>query len=219
MSLRATASRVAGITGTLALVTGCLKAGGLTASPDSSSPGATPVAAVSSDIADDCACVGVTAEWAPYTVESLAAEGKGFVLGEVAAIQPAIFNTVDGKKPRAYLPARGSTTDPQATVQILTPVLVQSEQVTHGNARPGALRVVVLGAAPDLEVGRRYVFVLADTFDADGRKLPDLPMMRFAWPVDSNDVVITTSDGAMSVTDLARVVGQASPAGPVETPG
>jgi hypothetical protein len=216
MSIREAATRAGGIAATLVLVAGCVSAGGLTAPPEASSSSAiaTPIASAS-----DGNCFGVSVAAgtsAPYTIASLAAEGKVFVVGEVTAIEPAMFNTADGKKPPGW-GARSSV-----SAKIVTPVVLQVEQVLRGEIRPGEIRVLIWGGtvgcwtmtvdvAPRVELGQRYVFILTQALDANGKNLLDLQEMKFAWTVDSNDVV-QTHERQMSVASLAAILAQASPA-------
>jgi hypothetical protein len=211
------ATRAGGMAATLVLVAGCVTAGGLTAPPDASSAGSASPAAIDTAVsspsaADDCGTADLAAGTsAPYTIASLAAGGRVFVVGEVKAIEPAIFNTVDGKKPPGW----------GANWKIFTPVVLQVEQVLRGETKPGAVRVLIEGGAvgcytmtvdvaPHVELQKRYVFILNETFDANGKKLPDLQVMWFAWPVNATDVV-QTAKGPMPLASLALVVAQASP--------
>jgi hypothetical protein len=222
---RRTSARAVAVAATLLLVAGCVTAGGLTAPPKASSPsGASPSA-----IAPEVNC-GTSSQWvdyAPYTIASLAASGKVFVVGEVKAIEPAIFNTADGKKPRGFFAKPGTVANAQPNGKIFTPVVVLVDQVLRGETTPGVVRVLIEGGtigcytvrvdvAPVVERGGRYVLILEDGLDADGKKLLDLQQMMFAWPVDANDVV-QTAEGPMLLASLAAIVAQASPT-PAPTP-
>jgi len=222
VSNRQSLVRFAGIA-TAFLLLGCTATVGSTASSDAPLPStASTSESASPGTTEDCKVVSVAAELAPYTITSLAAEGKGFVFGEVKAIQPAIYNTLDGKRPRNFQPQQASAAEPGTLGQILTPVVVQADQILSGDAATGPLSVVVQGGtigcdsmrvdvAPVVEVGQRYVFVLADAFDADGLKLPNLALVRFAWPVGT-DSVVATPEGALPLADLAQIVAKAAPA-------
>lgn len=222
MSCRPSSTLFAGIAIALLLL-GCTAPLGATTSsdPPAASTATTPTSGVPGT-AGDCQVVSVAAELAPYTIASLAAEGKGFVVGDVKAIQPAIYNTLDGKRPRNFQPQQASAAEPGTMGQILTPVVLQADQILSGDAATGSLRVVVQGGtigcdsmrvdvAPVVEVGQRYVFVLSDAFDADGLKLPNLSLVRFAWPMGA-DGVVATPEGALPLANLAQTVAKAAPA-------
>jgi hypothetical protein len=196
-----------------AFLLGCSAGVRPTGSADSSSPvpGTT----------EDCEQVDVAASLAPYTIASLVAEGRTIVAGAVTAIDAPIYNTRDGTRPPAFLAPHDPPIEPGTMGQILTPVVLDPGQILSGGAAARALRVAIQGGvigcdamrvdvAPAVEIGRRYVFVLADAVDADGLTMPDLPLVRFAWPMDTEDVV-ATPEGALPLNELARLVAQAAP--------
>ncbi|MEI8083772.1 MAG: hypothetical protein WCI74_18190 [Actinomycetes bacterium] len=214
MAGRSTALAIAAIVGVTLVLVGCTRAGTL---PVAS--GATALQQASPAEADDCGSANIHAELAPYTIAGLASEGKTFVVAGVTEVETSIFNTADGSKPPGFFARPGNTANARSKGQILTPLQLQAQSLTAAPGDPHGIRVAILGGtigcytvhvdvAPTVEIGKRYVFILTDDFDADGNKLPDLPLARFAWPVDANDMV-STPEGALSLSDLTLAVEKA----------
>jgi hypothetical protein len=223
-------SRVAGLCASLILVAGCVSAGSLTPPPDGSAvpsgqtQSPTPTIQPSAAATDGCGTSNLWVDYAPYTTSTLASYGWGFVVADVKAIEPAIFNTEDGKKPRGF-GAKRDPSNPDFNGKIFTPVAVQVDQVISGRAKPGANRFLIEGGtigcytttvdvSPIVEKGSRYVFVLTDAKDAKGQKLLDLQEAKFAWPVDASGVV-QTPDGPNTLDWLAQTVAKASASPPI----
>lgn len=230
-----TATRGAGIAVTLALMAGCVAAGGLTAPPDTSSPDpsspapeATPVPSPAAS--GTCGTRNWSIEYAPYTIASLAAGGDILVEGVATLFEPGVFNTADGKPPRGYFARHGTVPDAQEYGEIYTPVVIEVERVFAGDVRPGALRAYIEGGtlgcwtvtvdAPRVELKTRYVFDLKEYRDADGKVVPEQHRVYLALPIDANDVVQQggtdvfgnpANEGPMSLATLAQLVAKASP--------
>jgi hypothetical protein len=209
---------------TATLASGCVTAGGIAspAGPSSTAAGSMPAASASSSD-DGCGSIRWSVEYAPYTVATLAQSGI-FVVGTVNAVEPAIFNTSDGKRPRGFAKS-GPDVSPQPNGKIFTPVVLKVDTVLSGNVKAGAVSVLVEGGSvgcvtelvdqgPNLETKGRYVFVLGAAFDADAKVLPNALEMKLAWPIDGNGIVQTV-DGPMSIDSLSAAIRQGAAASPV----
>ena len=229
-----TATRVGGIGVTVALMAGCVAAGSLTAPPDASSPGppspTRTATSVPSPIASaNCGTANWSIEYAPYTIAGLAANGDILVAGVATALEPAVFNTADGKPPRGFFARHDAVPDAQEYVEIFTPVVIEVERVFAGDVKPGTLRADVEGGtlgcwtvtvdAPRVELKTRYVFDLKDYGDADGKVVPGQHKVFLALPIDANDVVQQggidvfgnpANEGPMSLATLAQLAAKAA---------
>ena len=205
---------IAMVLATALIAEGCVTAGAVTAPPDASgsaSPGAT-----ASDEEHRCFAVDLSGEDRASSVADLVGRGMSFVSGRVNAIEPAMFNTSDGKKPRGM--GAVHPTDSQPFPMIYTPVNVLVDRVINGSAKPGTNRFLVEGgtigcitmkvyAAPTVVKGATYVFILTPAQDADGKRLGDLQAVYEVWHVDATGTV-DTDDGSMSLDALAAKVAQ-----------
>lgn len=226
LRVRSGGARVAALSATLALVVAC-QFGSRAASP---SPGAatspSPVATASATVSasplggDGCGGADLFIDFAPYTTATLAGYGWDFVVAEVTGIEAAVFNTSDGKAPPGFntMPT-GVSLNPDA--RIYTPVDVLIDQPISGPFKTGANRFLIAGgtvgchterssAAPIVEVGSRYVFILATAPDATGKSLLAQQEARFAWPVDGEGIVATV-DGPKTIAELTTIVVNSSP--------
>jgi hypothetical protein len=203
------------------LVAACVTAvGGTTPDPNASSLETAPTVTSGPASTDGCGMMDVQGTHAPYTIPKLVAQGKVLVIGKVEAIAPAIFNTADGRRPPGFGTVAGDQANPY--VSIITPVVVLVERDINSKAPLGALRLYVRGGtvgcfteivsfAPDLQVKSRYVFVLQDGTESDGSRQTDLREIRFAYPIDSANIV-QTEQGPVSVDDLVNQVESVTPA-------
>jgi hypothetical protein len=172
--------------------------------------------AVTSLAADGgCGTTTYSVEYAPYTTATLAGYGWDFVVADVMAFEPAMFNTADGKAPPGY---GIKPVDPNSNVdaRIYTPVLVGIVQTLSGPSMDGAQRFLIEGGtvgcytvrvdvAPRVAVDSRYVFILTDVRDPAGRNTLGLREAKFAWAVDSKETV-STVDGLRSIDELTEIV-------------
>lgn len=228
-------ARGAVIAVTLSLVAGCVGAGGLTAPPSISTPGpsspapeATPV--TSPAASGNCGTRNWSIEYAPYTIAGLASEGDILFEGVATELQPAVFNTVDGKPPRGFFAQHGTVPNAQEYGEIYTPFVLQVERVFAGDVKSGELRAFVEGGtlgcwtvtvdAPRVKLKTRYVFVLTDYSDADGKIVPGQHRVFLALPIDENDVVQQggtdvfgnpANEGPMPLAALAQRAAEAAP--------
>ncbi len=207
------------------LVGGCVTAGGLDGSPgpsstDISSPGVTD-AASAAEAAGGCGLANESIDYGPLDLNSMVGYGWRFVLGKVDAIEPAMFNTPDGKRPRGFNAKPSSIEQLQTTAQIFTPVVVHVDQVLYGDVKSGSSRFLIEGGtvgcytvridvAPTVEKGARYVFVLSDAPDANGKKLSDAQLLRFAVPVGADNTVNIFGTW-MTPDQLAERLARSSP--------
>jgi hypothetical protein len=226
LRVRSGGARVAALSATLALVVAC-QFGSRAASP---SPGAatsaSPVATASATVpasplgGDGCGEVVLFVDSVAYTTATLAGYGWDFVVGEVTGIEAAVFNTSDGKAPPGFntVPTSASRY-PHAW--IYTPVDVLIDQPISGPFKTGANRFLIAGGTvgcytvrvsptPVVEVGSRYVFILATAPDATGKSLLAQRDARFAWPVDGEGIVATV-DGPRTIAELTTIVVNSSP--------
>jgi hypothetical protein len=148
--------------------------------------------------------------------------GWEFIVADAREFGAARFSTADGKAPPGF--GTKEDFDRPWEGRIYTPLEVSIEQTISGSYEPGAERVMIEGGtvgchttrvdvAPKVEVGSRYVFVLADIIDAAGEKTDGPKEAKFAWPVDA-DGMVWTVDGHMSITRLAEIISAAPTARP-----
>ncbi len=176
-----------------------------------------------------CGSTDVWIDYAPHTTATLAGYGWDFLVAEVVSFEPAIFNTPDGEAPPEF-PNQTARPDanPNAETMIYTPVNVVINEVISGPWSAGENQFLIEGgtvpieggivdcytvrvdAAPHVEVGSRYVLIVSDALRSDGRTPLSSSKARFAWTIDSNQIV-TTVDGPMSIEDLSRLVLDAAP--------
>lgn len=176
-----------------------------------------------------CGSADIFIDYVPHTTATLAGLGWDFVVAEVVSFEPAVFNTPDGKAPPDF-PKRTTSPDanPNAETTIYTPVNVMIDVAISGPWSAGAVQFLVEGgtvpieggivdcytvrvdAAPRVEPGSRYVFIVSNALGFDGQASLSLSKARFAWPVDAKGTVATV-DGPMSIDDLSRIVLDAAP--------
>jgi len=195
-----------------------------TAPPPGASPSATPSASASAstDATDGCGSATLSIDYAPYTTATLAGRGLDFVVADVVDFEPAMFNTLDGKRPPGFgMKPSSPKPNPNAETLIYTPVDVVVNLTISGPSSPGPNRFLIAGGtigcyrmsvypAPRVELGSRYAFILADALDAEGTNPLPLQEAKFAWPVDAAGMV-TTVDGLMSIDELTAIVSTSTP--------
>ena len=209
------------------LVAGC-------AAPNISQPGPTSVPTVtiaptpsaaptaSPEPTGSCGSSTIWIDYAPYTTATLAGYGFDFVVADVVGFDPANFNTPDGKRPPGFGTRPSSPQpNPEAETRIYTPVNVLIDHAISGSWSPGPDQFLIEGgtvgcftirvdAAPRVNPGSRYVFILNEALDSDGHRPGPEQEVVFAWPADSGGTV-TTVDGRMSIDELTRIVREATP--------
>ncbi len=214
------AACAAGLLATAALAAGCVTSGGVTAPPGNSStgspaasasPAASPAATpdASPKPSGNCGEADLAAATQnPYTIASLARNDRGFLVGEVNEMGPAVFGL-------------DASSDVTAHWRIFTPVDVRVERVLRGRTETGTAQLVFEGGvvgchsernnlAPDLETGKRYVFVTSGYLAQAGIVPADEQDIDFAWEIDASGIV-HTSLGPQSLTSLALVLAEAEP--------
>jgi hypothetical protein len=208
------------------LTAGCVAEPGSIGSPNPSSlpPLSSPAASDALASADDCGVSNWSVDYAPFSITSLAQAGAVFVVGRLVSIEPPVYNTEDGKKPRGFPHAYGIT-DSQRNGSIYTPLNVNVDEVLAGAVKPGAIKALVEGGtigcytvnfsvAPNVDKKSTYVFVLVSANNADGKTWKDQLEVKLAWLVDSGNIV-ATSEGTMSLDSLkTTLAGAASSANP-----
>lgn len=207
------------------LTAGCVAQPGALGSPDLSSvPSLSSPAASDTLTTDDCGVNNWNVDYAPFSIASLAQAGATFVVGRLVSIEPGVYNTEDGKKPRGFPHAYGIT-DAQRNGSIYTPLNVNVDEVLAGAVKPGAIKALVEGGtigcytvnvsvAPNVDKKSTYVFVLVSANNADGKTWKDQLEVKLAWLVDSGNMV-ATSEGTMSLDSLkTTLAGAASSANP-----
>jgi len=101
---------------------------------------------------------------------------------------------------------------------VYAPVEVEVGQSIKGLLVPGPNRFLIAGGvvgcytmrvypSPDVEVGSRYLFILATAYDNTGTKELSSKEAKFAWPVD-DDGTVATVDGPMSIDELIEIVNE-----------
>jgi hypothetical protein len=187
-----------------------------------------PAAWASPTVWRGCGSATISIDYLPFTTASLAGYGWDFVVADVVGFEAAIFGTRDGRPPPGF-PGRptGTHPDDNLVTPIYTPVNVVIDRAISGSWSPGPGQFLVEGGtvplesgpvpcyewrvspAPDLTPGSRYVLVVSEALDDNGRNPLPLHKARFAWPVDATGGV-TTPDGPMSIDKLAKVVVEAT---------
>jgi hypothetical protein len=170
---------------------------------------------------DGCGSTTISIDYAPYTAATLAGYGWDFVVADVVGFEPAIFNTPDGKRPPGFGTNPSGPPDAGAETRLYTPVNVEIDRAISGSSKIGPNQVLVEGGtagcytvwvdvAPRLELGSRYVLILAKAMDAAGQNPLPLQEAKIAWLVDGEGMVATV-DLRMSIDQLTRIVRQATP--------
>jgi hypothetical protein len=170
---------------------------------------------------DGCGGATVSIDYVPFDVKAAAAYGWGFVVADVVAFEPALFNTADGKRPDGFGAANEPPLGDETT--IYTPVGVVVDAALSGKASAGPNEFLIEGGTvgcftmnvyptPLVQPGSRYVFVVSEAMKADGTEAMAPQKAMFAWPVDEKGMV-TTVDGIMSIDELTKLVVDAAPAG------
>ena len=202
-----------------ALVAACVtEAGGTT--PDPSASYLTTPRATEATASDECGALYVEGTPVPVTIQKLVSQGRALIIGTVTAIEPSMFNTSDGKRPRGFGTMQGGLSNPSA--HIITPVVVLLSKDINSGLKPGSVNAYIKGGtvgcyqekvsfAPDLAVKNRYVFVLQDGTNADGKHSKDRPEIVYAYPVDADDMV-QTDQGKISVSDVIKQAESVTPA-------
>ena len=160
----------------------------------------------------DCYGIDESVDTAPPTVANVMPFTTIVVVADVRSLEAGIWNTMDGKQPD-----NGVKNGPKFAPAIETPINLHVSDSWVGNASPEALRVVNPGGtagcvdhhvnnAPDLQKGKKYVFFLQPSPDADGQRHPELPLVLEAWPVDGTGQVETAEEGSMSLAQLEDLV-------------
>jgi hypothetical protein len=201
------------------LVAACVtEAGGTTPDPRASdlvTPQTTTAAA-----SDECGSMSLDATFAPFTIADLVSRGNVLVVGTVKAIEPSIYNTSDGKRPRGFGTMQGTVDNPNA--DIITPVVILVSKDVNSSLKPGAVRAYIRGGtvgcfqervdfAPSLQAKVLYAFVLQDGTDADGTHSKDFREILYAYVVDANNMV-QTEQGKISLDNLIQQVQSVTPA-------
>ena len=203
-----------GLFGAVLSLTGCAAACACTPVV---APAGSPTTPVPATQLPTPACYELTevGDGPPRTIDLITQVSDSVLLGEVLAIERAIFNTSDGRRPDHNRP-RGPGYEPG----VLTPLNVQVESQIAGDEQPSSVRVVIEGGeadcivhrvdgTPRLEEGARYVFFLQPSKDAEGIRHPELPRVVAAWPVGVDGVVRTEEDGRLTLHELETKVREA----------
>jgi len=210
----------------LLVVTAVLAAGCATVPPPSNSPAVsspTPVATGSPNPAVSRACsrADLSVDRGPYVIAGIQVPGffpgmgrPGWQTDDLALRDVVVVGTVISEE-------AGFFAEP---AYVYTPFAVEVDQVVHGDARVGRMRVAVEGGtvdsgtagcytmhvdiAPALEPGARYVLFLTDPVGPE----PAPRAVWDAWPIDA-DSVVSTYQGPMPLADLVDRIDRLSAAG------
>jgi len=189
--------------------------------PSPSSAGATATA--SGNVS--CGSATVNIDYAPFTTADLAISPWELVVADVNGQGPAFFNTEDGARPPLPdVQLRSPDSLPNAETMVYTPVEVEVDHSINGPLLPGPNRFLIAGGvvgcytmrvypSPAVELGSRYVFILATVFDNSGTNELSSKEAKFAWPVD-DDGTVATVDGPMSIGELTKIVNEPRPSLP-----
>lgn len=189
----------------------------------STPPAASPSSAPSGS--EYCGSASWSIDYMPYSAATLVGFGYDFVVADVISLEASIVNTPDGGLPPGIPAASGATPYPEPeTLMIYRPVNVMVDDVISGPTSVGPRQLLVEGGtvgcytvnvdqAPAVEPGSRYVLILSEALDPQGRNPMPLQKIRFAWPFDA-DGIVRTVDGPMSLDELAEIVERAA-----ESPG
>lgn len=234
--------RAQALLGTAALLAAAACSGSLASTPPTQSSGPLPSSATratepaASASFGRCGSADVFIEYLPYTTATLAGYGWDFVVVDVVSFEAATFNTPNGEAPLDYpKPPSSPHPNPKAQTLVFTPVNVVIDTAISGTWNAGPRQFLIEGGtvpmksgpvdcltvrvdmAPLVEPGLRYVFVVSEAVDSEGQPMV-LSMARFAWPVDSNGIVVTV-DGPISIPELANAVAAAPKPDPNATTG
>lgn len=178
--------------------------------PSTKVPGPVSTVTVSTSLAPGCANILVTVDWWPMTMANLAQVSNVIVVGTFTGYGPAAWNTPSGSAPGTI-----SDTEP---AHLYRPAQIDASQVLRGSATSVANARVNGGDlgcvhyryddALALQPSRRYVFFFQPAMDSASHLLPSLWLYQ-AWPLSPSDVVQTTLEGPVPLSDLVHVIAAA----------
>ncbi|MGD0121331.1 MAG: hypothetical protein ABSC46_02075 [Candidatus Limnocylindrales bacterium] len=201
---------------TTAVVTGCAAAHGPSETPGQSSlPTDSRLPAASAY----CGGGDLSVDRGPYVIAGMQVPGYGIPdMGgqkvDVALRTVVVTGTVTARDAAFFAGVR----------DIYTPFSVEVDQVIHGDARVGPMRVAVEGGtvgcytlrvyygAPLIEPGKRYIFFLGEPVGTESARA-----YWDAWLVDPDNVVQTVQ-GPMPLTQLIDRIDRLAAAGSSATP-
>ena len=149
----------------------------------------------------------ITSDGPPASIANKTQASKVVVVATVGTVEPAVWNTVDGK----HDPLDGSWPPGLA---IYTPVTLTSPSGVLGAAPPQAMflggavgcdRMVAHGR-PIPATGARVAVFLAPSLTASGMASQTSMSAIAAWPVDASGNVLTPNEGSVTLVSFARSV-------------
>jgi hypothetical protein len=203
-----------------ATAAGCVS-GGAAASPTKGmGPDETPRLASTQTQDPNCINVQTNVDWWPMTVDNVAGASTDVIVGTFKSYTPAQWNTPDGKRPA------GVVTDQMPAHLIRHVVIVQPRAIRGrvGDAARSRVSGGDLGCdhyfqSDDLSLtpDQRYVFFYIALPPSAGGP-PDDAWLYQAWPISSDDIVQTSLDGAIPLSQLESKVAQTPLRTPPPTP-
>ena len=188
-----------------AVVTACSAIGA--SGPSAKAPGPSSTGTTPASPSPGCANILVTVQWWPMTMANLAQASSVIVAGTFLGYGQAAWNTPSGAAP--------ATVSDSSPAHLVRAAQIDTSQVLRGSAAAVASARVDGGDlgcvhyryddALALQPNLRYVFFFQPAMDSASNPLSSLWLYQ-AWPLSPADVIQTTLEGAVPLSDLVRVI-------------
>jgi hypothetical protein len=151
----------------------------------------------------------------PQTIENMAKISSVILAGTFNGYGAAHWNTPDGSRPiaKSFRETSARLVRPLAFA-LDAPVRGDNVAGQHALQLGGALGCDRVSYSDQLllQAGVRYVYFLAPVADSSGKVQTDVALID-AWPVGSDDVVQTRSDGPLPLAKLVEALAATPYAG------
>lgn len=165
----------------------------------------------------NCVNILTYVDWWPMTVDSVAGASTDVIVGTFKSYTPAQWNTLDGKRPA------GVVTD-ETPAHLIRHVVIEQPRAIRGRVGDAAHSRVdggdlgcdhynIQSGMIQLTPDQRYVFFYIHLPSSAGPP-PDDMWLYQAWPISPDDIVQTSLDGAIPLSQLESKIAQT----PLETP-
>ena len=190
---------------------GCVGGGAPASQTKGMGPGETPRLASTSTPDPSCINVQTNVDWWPMTVDNVVSRSTDIIVGTFKSYTPARWNTPDGKRPA------GVVTD-ETPAHLIRHVVIEQPRAIRGRVGDAAHARINggdlgcdryfqsdnVGLTPD----QRYVLFCIPLPPSAGPP-PDDVWLYQAWPIGSDDIVQTSLDGAMPLSQLESRIAHA----------
>jgi hypothetical protein len=168
-----------------------------------------------------CITEHVTVDRIPLTIDSMAESMPAVAAGVFLGYEPARWNTSSGMRPANL---------DEGAPEIYRPADIAIDEVIRGPLGNSVVAQVDGGQVgcdqysfdtdPQLQLGKRYAFFLSYALDTTGG-FGGVTLFQ-AWPIDINNLVQTSADGAVPLSRIVETMNSTEPVvtlppGPLET--